>query len=114
MSNGPHQLRSQQAGGDHDSALDAVIASLRGRREVLFAAGYGVGSHVSAALRDSGIDVPIDLFGLPREFLGHGSRGQVLDRVVLTPEAITATLLAHVRGCATPVPSDGARLSCLA
>ena len=57
----------------------------------------GVGSHVSASLRDRGIDVPIDLFGLPREFLDHGSRGQVLDRVGLTPEAIAARLLASSR-----------------
>ncbi|MFW5470046.1 1-deoxy-D-xylulose-5-phosphate synthase [Knoellia sp. CPCC 206435] len=58
----------------------------------------GVGSHVSAALRASKIDVPIDLFGLPREFLDHGSRGQVLDRVGLTPEAIATTVLDHCRG----------------
>jgi 1-deoxy-D-xylulose-5-phosphate synthase len=58
----------------------------------------GVGSHVSAALRDSGTEVPIQLFGLPREFLDHGSRGQVLDRVGLTPEAIAATVLDHCRG----------------
>jgi 1-deoxy-D-xylulose-5-phosphate synthase len=57
----------------------------------------GVGSHVSAALHDSGIEVPIDLFGLPREFLDHGSRGQVLDRVGLTPEAIVARLLSTSR-----------------
>ncbi|CAN7460265.1 1-deoxy-D-xylulose-5-phosphate synthase [Knoellia sp. LjRoot47] len=52
----------------------------------------GVGSHVVQSLRDSGSDVPVDLFGLPREFLDHGSRGQVLDRVGLTPEAIAEKL----------------------
>ena len=57
----------------------------------------GVGSHVVQALRDSGSDVPVDLFGLPREFLDHGSRGQVLDRVGLTPEAIAAKLLDVLR-----------------
>jgi 1-deoxy-D-xylulose-5-phosphate synthase len=57
----------------------------------------GVGSHVVQALRDSGSDVPVDLFGLPREFLDHGSRGQVLDRVGLTPEAISAKLLDALR-----------------
>ncbi|WP_404383120.1 1-deoxy-D-xylulose-5-phosphate synthase [Knoellia locipacati] len=57
----------------------------------------GVGSHVVQALRDSGSDVPVDLFGLPREFLDHGSRGQVLDRVGLTPEAIAAKLLDSLR-----------------
>ncbi|GGB64915.1 1-deoxy-D-xylulose-5-phosphate synthase [Knoellia flava] len=57
----------------------------------------GVGSHVVQALRDSGSDVPVDLFGLPREFLDHGSRGQVLDRVGLTPEAISTRLLDTLR-----------------
>jgi len=57
----------------------------------------GVGSHVVQALRGSGSDVPVDLFGLPREFLDHGSRGQVLDRVGLTPEAISAKLLDTLR-----------------
>ncbi|GAA4123055.1 1-deoxy-D-xylulose-5-phosphate synthase [Knoellia locipacati] len=52
----------------------------------------GVGSHVVQSLRDTGSDVPVDLFGLPREFLDHGSRGQVLDRVGLTPEAIAEKL----------------------
>jgi len=57
----------------------------------------GVGSHVMKSLRDSGIESPIDLFGLPREFLDHGSRGQVLDRVGLTPEAISTRLLDSLR-----------------
>jgi len=57
----------------------------------------GVGSHVVQSLRDNGSDVPVDLYGLPREFLDHGSRGQVLDRVGLTPEAIAAKLLDALR-----------------
>ncbi|KRE40245.1 1-deoxy-D-xylulose-5-phosphate synthase [Knoellia sp. Soil729] len=57
----------------------------------------GVGSHVMRSLRDNGIDAPMSLFGLPREFLDHGSRGQVLDRVGLTPEAIAAKLLDTLR-----------------
>ncbi len=57
----------------------------------------GVGSHIMKSLRDSGIDAPIDLFGLPREFLDHGSRGQVLDRVGLTPDAISTKLLDSLR-----------------
>lgn len=57
----------------------------------------GVGSHVMKALRDSGIDAPVDLFGVPREFLDHGSRGQVLDRIGLTPDAISTTLLDSLR-----------------
>lgn len=57
----------------------------------------GVGTHVSRALCDTGIHAPVDLFGLPRDFLDHGSRGQVLDRVGLTPDAISARLLDVLR-----------------
>ncbi|KGN38543.1 1-deoxy-D-xylulose-5-phosphate synthase [Knoellia subterranea] len=57
----------------------------------------GVGSHVVKSLRDSGIDTPVELFGLPREFLDHGSRGQVLDLVGLTPDAVSAKLLDTLR-----------------
>ncbi|KGN33257.1 1-deoxy-D-xylulose-5-phosphate synthase [Knoellia sinensis KCTC 19936] len=57
----------------------------------------GVGSHIAQALRDSGIDAAVDLFGLPREFLDHGSRGQVLDLVGLTPDAIATKLLGTLR-----------------
>jgi 1-deoxy-D-xylulose-5-phosphate synthase len=52
----------------------------------------GIGSQVALALRDSGSDVPVDAFGLPKRFLDHGSRGHVLDTVDLTPEAVASTL----------------------
>ncbi|WP_392542249.1 1-deoxy-D-xylulose-5-phosphate synthase [Oryzobacter telluris] len=52
----------------------------------------GIGSQVALALRDSGSDVPVDAFGLPKRFLDHGSRGHVLDSVDLTPEAVASTL----------------------
>ena len=35
---------------------------------------------------------PLDSLGIPKRFLHHGSRGQVLDGVGLTPEAIAATV----------------------
>ncbi len=52
----------------------------------------GIGSQVALAIRDAGSDVPVDSFGIPKRFLDHGSRGQVLDAVDLTPEAIAATV----------------------
>lgn len=52
----------------------------------------GIGSQVALALRESGSDVPVDSFGLPKRFLDHGSRGHVLDSVDLTPEAVASTL----------------------
>ncbi|MFQ6170639.1 1-deoxy-D-xylulose-5-phosphate synthase [Oryzobacter sp. R7] len=52
----------------------------------------GIGSQVALAVRESGSDVPVDSFGLPKRFLDHGSRGFVLDAASLTPDAVAATL----------------------
>ena len=52
----------------------------------------GVGSQVATAVRAAGHAVPVMSFGIPREFLDHASRGQVLDAIGLTPDAITAAL----------------------
>ena len=56
----------------------------------------GIGTQVEAALRDAGLDVPLDLFGLPKRFLDHGSRGQVLDAVHLTPDGVAERLRPHL------------------
>jgi 1-deoxy-D-xylulose-5-phosphate synthase len=56
----------------------------------------GVGSQVELALRDAGLATPLDQLGLPKEFLDHGSRGQVLDRVGLTPDAVAGRLRARL------------------
>ena len=56
----------------------------------------GIGSQVTQALRDAGLEVPVDVFGLPRRFLDHAARGQVLDAVDLTPDAVADRLRAHL------------------
>ena len=56
----------------------------------------GIGTQVEAALRDAGLDVPVDLFGLPKRFLDHGPRGQVLDAVHLTPDGVAERLRPHL------------------
>ena len=53
----------------------------------------GVGTHVAAALTAAGVDVPVHQHGIPTEFIQHASRGQVLEQLGLTPEAIAASLL---------------------
>ena len=52
----------------------------------------GIGSQVELVLRDAGLATPLDQFGIPSEFLDHGSRGQVLDRIGLTPDAVASRL----------------------
>jgi len=56
----------------------------------------GIGSQVAQALRDASLDVPVDTFGIPRRFLDHASRGQVLDAVGLTPDAVATALRARL------------------
>ena len=57
----------------------------------------GIGSQVAYAVRLAGLDVPVDTFGLPREFLDHGSRGQVLEACGLTPDVVTNALRDRLR-----------------
>ncbi|MBD3784703.1 MAG: hypothetical protein IE926_17430 [Micrococcales bacterium] len=75
---------------------DAVVDLARGARRVAVVEDNvvvgGIGSQVAQALRDARIEVPVDTFGIPRRFLDHASRGQVLDAVGLTPDAVAAGL----------------------
>ncbi|MEV6364113.1 1-deoxy-D-xylulose-5-phosphate synthase [Nocardia asteroides] len=48
----------------------------------------GIGSTVSARLRDAGLDVPTRDLGVPQQFLDHASRNEILDDLGLTPDAI--------------------------
>ncbi len=79
---------------------DAVVALARTAHRVAVVEDNvvvgGIGSQVTQNLRDAGLDVPVDLFGLPKRFIDHASRGQVLDAVGLTPDAIASRLLAHL------------------
>ncbi len=53
----------------------------------------GVGSAVTAALREAGAGTPVDCHGIPKRFLSHASRAQVLEAIGLTAEEVTAALL---------------------
>ncbi|MBM9507359.1 1-deoxy-D-xylulose-5-phosphate synthase [Actinacidiphila acididurans] len=44
----------------------------------------GVGATIAQALRDAEVDVPLRDFGIPQEFLAHGSRKDVMATVGLT------------------------------
>jgi 1-deoxy-D-xylulose-5-phosphate synthase len=44
----------------------------------------GVGSAVAQALRDAEVDIPLRDFGIPQQFLAHGSRKDVLAAIGLT------------------------------
>ncbi|CAM3514775.1 1-deoxy-D-xylulose-5-phosphate synthase [Dermacoccus barathri] len=52
----------------------------------------GVGSACARALREAGVAAGVDTYGIPKEFLLHASRGEVLTEIGLTADAITADL----------------------
>jgi len=52
----------------------------------------GIGSAVTLAMRQSGSDVAVHCYGIPKEFLDHASRSQVLEQIGLTPDAIATSL----------------------
>ncbi|HJY46481.1 MAG TPA: 1-deoxy-D-xylulose-5-phosphate synthase [Propionibacteriaceae bacterium] len=48
----------------------------------------GYGARVAQELRSAGVDTPVREFGIPQEFLPHGSRSELLTEVGLTPQNI--------------------------
>ena len=48
----------------------------------------GVGSRCSPALARRGLSTPVHLHGIPQAFLDHAKRGEVLEGIGLTPDAV--------------------------
>jgi 1-deoxy-D-xylulose-5-phosphate synthase len=48
----------------------------------------GFGDAVARLLRDHDVDVPVKTFGLPQEFLSHGTREEVLEEAGLTSQQV--------------------------
>jgi 1-deoxy-D-xylulose-5-phosphate synthase len=57
----------------------------------------GIGSSVTLALRQTGSATTVHCYGIPKEFLAHASRSQVLDQIGLTPDAIATSLAQELR-----------------
>jgi 1-deoxy-D-xylulose-5-phosphate synthase len=57
----------------------------------------GVGAAVTLALREADVDVPVHVHGIPKQFLVHASRGQVLEEVGLTADAVATALANRLR-----------------
>ena len=62
----------------------------------------GVGSRIRQEMRAAGVDTALNEVGLPVEFLDHGTRRQVLERVGLTAQQITHDVVAQVLGTKVP------------
>lgn len=70
----------------------------------------GFGSALGQALREARVDVPLRSFGIPSRFLDHASRGEILEDLGLTAEALAdsvLTELAHLQPCSHAARSTG-------
>jgi 1-deoxy-D-xylulose-5-phosphate synthase len=71
----------------------------------------GFGDAVARLLRDHDVDVPVKTFGLPQEFLAHGTRAEVLDEAGLTSQQlalhITEAVARRSSASAVPIPGPG-------
>jgi 1-deoxy-D-xylulose-5-phosphate synthase len=69
---------------------EALVAAARRHRLVVTVEDNGrtggFGDAVARLLRDHDVDVPVKTFGLPQEFLSHGTRDEVLEEAGLTPQ----------------------------
>lgn len=84
--------------GEHDHA--AVLED--GVRE------GGIGSAVAQSARDAGLATPVQAFGVPRAFLEHATRDELLTSLRLKPEDVTRDVLAAL-GSRSPSGARGAR-----
>jgi 1-deoxy-D-xylulose-5-phosphate synthase len=62
----------------------------------------GVGSRIRQEMRAEGVDTALNEVGLPVEFLSHGTRSQVMERVGLTARQVTHDVVAQVLGTKVP------------
>jgi 1-deoxy-D-xylulose-5-phosphate synthase len=62
----------------------------------------GIGTRIRQELREAGVDTAVTELGLPDQFLDHGTRAQILERVGLTPQTIARDVVAMVLGSKIP------------
>jgi 1-deoxy-D-xylulose-5-phosphate synthase len=62
----------------------------------------GIGTRIRQDLREAGVDTAVTELGLPDEFLDHGARNDILERVGLTPQHIARDVTAMVLGSKLP------------
>ena len=63
----------------------------------------GIGTRVRQDLRAAGVDTAVTELGLPDEFLDHGTRDEILERVGLTPQQVARDVVSQVLGSKIPI-----------
>jgi 1-deoxy-D-xylulose-5-phosphate synthase len=56
----------------------------------------GCGSALLQALNEARIETPVRLHGIPQQFLEHGRRAQILERIGLTPQTLARRIVEDV------------------
>lgn len=66
----------------------------------------GIGSAITDLLRDAAVATPVRVFGVPRVFLDHGKRAQLLEATGLTDQQVSRAIIEWVASTsAVTVPS---------
>jgi 1-deoxy-D-xylulose-5-phosphate synthase len=91
--------------------VDAELPGMAARHRVVVTVedngrAGGVGSAISQALRDAGVDVPLRDFGIPQRFLDHASRKEVMAEIGLTAPAIARQVTGLVARLGNRYPDD--------
>jgi len=92
--------------------VDAALAGLAARYRFVVVVEDngrtgGIGSLVAQHLADAGVPTPVKGFGVPQEFLDHGKRDQVLERIGLTAQDVARQVVEVVaRSDAALTPAD--------
>ncbi len=88
---------------------EAVIPAARQHRLVAVVEDNGraggFGDAVTRLLADHDVETPVKTFGLPQEFLSHGSREEILEAAGLSPQHL-ARLLTEAVARRTPAPQE--------
>lgn len=71
----------------------------------------GIGTRIRQDLRAAGVDTAVDELGLPDAFIDHAERGEILEEVGLSAQAIARDIVQQVLGAgklplARPLPDD--------
>jgi 1-deoxy-D-xylulose-5-phosphate synthase len=69
----------------------------------------GFGDAVARTLRQAGVHTPVMPFGLPQEFLTHGTRAGILEQAGLTGQHIARSVTEAISGRGGQITTIGAR-----
>jgi 1-deoxy-D-xylulose-5-phosphate synthase len=75
------------------SPLDPALAELAARHRLVLTVEDsskvgGAGTAVAELLQDAEINTPLRILGVPKQFLDHGKRADVLVEIGLTPSGV--------------------------